>query len=54
MNIEDTMIAGTHDGSEKTLRCMKYGGARIKTALVYLNDVEEGGSTCLNQDKCRC
>jgi len=38
-----------HDGSEKTLRCMKYGGARIKTALVYLNDVEEGGSTCLNQ-----
>jgi prolyl 4-hydroxylase len=39
----------THDGSEKTLRCMKYGGARIKTALVYLNDVEEGGSTCLNK-----
>lgn len=34
-----------HDGSEKTLRCMKYGGARLKTALVYLNDVEEGGST---------
>lgn len=39
----------SHDNSEKTLRCMKYGGARIKTALVYLNDVEEGGSTCLNR-----
>jgi prolyl 4-hydroxylase len=38
-----------HNGSEKTSRCMKYGGARIKTALVYLNDVEEGGSTCLNR-----
>ena len=36
-----------HNGSEKTLRCMKWGGARIKTALVYLNDVEEGGSTNL-------
>ena len=34
-----------HDGSEKTLRCMKNGGARLKTALVYLNYVEEGGST---------
>lgn len=38
-----------HNGSEKTLRCMKYGGARLKTALVYLNDVEEGGSTRLNR-----
>lgn len=38
-----------HDGSEKTLRCMKYGGARLVTALVYLNDVEEGGSTRLNK-----
>ena len=38
-----------HDSSEKTLRCMKYGGARLKTALVYLNDVEEGGSTNLNR-----
>lgn len=38
-----------HDGSEKTLRCMKYGGARLKTALVYLNEVEEGGSTLLNR-----
>lgn len=34
-----------HDGSVKTLRCMKYGGARIKTALCYLNDVELGGGT---------
>ena len=38
-----------HDGSEKTLRCMKYGGARLKTALVYLNDVEKGGSTRMTQ-----
>ena len=38
-----------HDGSKKTTRCMKYGGARLKTALVYLNDVEEGGSTNLNR-----
>ena len=34
-----------HNGSEKTLRIIKYGGTRILTALVYLNDVEEGGST---------
>ena len=34
-----------HDGSEKTLRCIKYGGPRIVTALLYLSDVEEGGST---------
>ena len=34
-----------HDGSNKTIRCMKYGGARIKTALVYLNNVEKGGGT---------
>ena len=38
-----------HNGSEKTHRCMKYGGARLKTALVYLNGVEEGGSTNLNR-----
>jgi prolyl 4-hydroxylase len=37
--------AWEHDNSEKTLRCMKYGGNRLKTALVYLNDVESGGST---------
>ena len=34
-----------HDGCEKTLRCMKYGGPRILTALLYLNNVEEGGTT---------
>ena len=35
----------SHDGSAKTLRCMKWGGARIKTALCYLNDVQKGGGT---------
>ena len=34
-----------HDGSEKTHRCMKLGGARMKTALCYLNDVTKGGGT---------
>ena len=34
-----------HDGSEKTLRCMNKGGARMKTALCYLNDVVKGGGT---------
>ena len=34
-----------HDGSEKTLRCLKRGGPRILTALVYLNAVDEGGCT---------
>lgn len=34
-----------HDYSEKTLRCMKWGGARLKTALCYLNSVTEGGGT---------
>lgn len=34
-----------HDGSEKSKRCMKYGGQRLFTALCYLNDVEEGGHT---------
>ena len=34
-----------HNGSEKTLRLVKYGGARLSTALVYLNDVESGGET---------
>ena len=33
------------DGSEKSRRNMKYGGQRMKTALVYLNDVEAGGGT---------
>jgi prolyl 4-hydroxylase len=34
-----------HDKSEKTYRCIKYGGQRIYTCLCYLNDVLEGGST---------
>tara|TARA_B100001175_G_scaffold316937_2_gene332201 strand:- start:248 stop:1912 length:1665 start_codon:yes stop_codon:yes gene_type:complete len=34
-----------HDGSDKTLRVMKYGGARLITTILYLNDVEEGGAT---------
>ena len=34
-----------HNNSEKTLRCMKYGGARLKTALCYLNTVKKGGGT---------
>tara|TARA_Y100000385_G_scaffold277730_1_gene325097 strand:+ start:1734 stop:3887 length:2154 start_codon:yes stop_codon:yes gene_type:complete len=40
-----------HDGSEKARRCMKYGGQRLFTALVYLNDVEEGGGTHLTRLK---
>jgi prolyl 4-hydroxylase len=31
--------------SEKCKRCLKYGGQRILTALIYLNDVEKGGGT---------
>ena len=34
-----------HDGSDKSKRCMRYGGQRMYTALCYLNDVEEGGHT---------
>lgn len=34
-----------NDGSEKSQRCMKWGGARMKTALCYLNTVKEGGGT---------
>ena len=34
-----------HDNSDKTLRCMKYGGSRLRTALCYLNDVIKGGGT---------
>ena len=34
-----------HDGSDKTHRCMNKGGARMKTALCYLNDVTKGGGT---------
>lgn len=33
------------DGSEKSKRCLLRGGQRMVTALVYLNDVEEGGDT---------
>lgn len=33
------------DGSEKSRRNMKYGGQRIKTALIYLNKVSQGGGT---------
>lgn len=34
-----------HDNSEKQKRNMKYGGQRLDTALVYLNNVVEGGGT---------
>ena len=33
------------DGGEKSRRNMKYGGQRMKTALVYLNNVKKGGGT---------
>ena len=33
------------DGSEKSKRNMKFGGQRMVTALVYLNDVKKGGGT---------
>lgn len=32
-----------HDNSEKQKQNMKYGGQRLLTAIVYLNDIEEGG-----------
>lgn len=38
-----------HNYSEKTLRCLQYGGQRMATALCYLNDVEEGGGTRLTK-----
>ena len=34
-----------HNESKKTLRCMKKGGARLMTALCYLNIVKKGGGT---------
>ena len=34
-----------HDNSEKQRRMMKYGGQRILTAILYLNNVEDGGET---------
>ena len=33
------------DNSEKSIRNMKYGGQRMVTALVYLNNVHRGGAT---------
>ena len=33
------------ENTEKCLRNMKYGGARLVTALCYLNSVEKGGET---------
>ena len=48
------------DDSEKSKRNMKYGGQRMKTCLVYLNDVELGGGTKftklnleVNAEKCK-
>ena len=32
-------------GSDRGRRCCKRGGQRLVTCLIYLNDVEEGGST---------
>ena len=34
-----------HDDSEKSIRCMQYGGQRMTTALCYLNTVKKGGHT---------
>ncbi|AII17142.1 ferrochelatase [Aureococcus anophagefferens virus] len=34
-----------HDLSAKSLRCLKFGGQRMKTALCYLNTPVSGGST---------
>ena len=34
-----------HDYSDRTLKFMEKGGARMKTALCYLNDVTKGGET---------
>ena len=35
----------TLNDSEKCKRCLKYGGQRMVTCLLYLNTVEEGGGT---------
>lgn len=42
---KDHYDSWNNDKSEKTLRCIKYGGPRIVTALCYLNNVKKGGST---------
>lgn len=39
------------DGSDKSNRCLAMGGQRLMTALVYLNDVEEGGTTYFSRLK---
>jgi prolyl 4-hydroxylase len=33
------------NNSEKSIRCMRHGGQRMVTALIYFNEVEEGGET---------
>ena len=38
----------TLNDSEKCRRCLKYGGQRMVTCLLYLNTVEEGGGTRFN------
>lgn len=38
-----------HNYSKETLHCVKYGGARMKTALCYLNNVSKGGATRFNK-----
>lgn len=37
------------NGSEKSNKQMKYGGQRIFTCLIYLNDVESGGETYFSE-----
>ena len=39
------MDSWDHDDSDKSKRCMKFGGQRMFTALGYLNNVLEGGET---------
>jgi len=39
------MDSWEHDDSDKSKRCMKFGGQRMFTALCYLNNVLEGGET---------
>lgn len=39
------------DNSDKSNRCLAMGGQRLVTALVYLNDVEEGGTTYFSRLK---